>query len=245
MLLIIGNNRDDVIYFKTMMKDIKEENILNQYRAFTGKIFNQEVMVLQDIYTSFVSSSLVTYLIDNYFILLVICVGTCQTLDTILKVGDVAVCQNAVFGDVDQIRSLRGTKLGQIPGYPQIFTCNPYIFKNAMNTLSLIPGLNVYATTFVSSSFYRRDLILIEELGLQENIANKNIHRVIDGETAGIALATSLFDIPFLSIKVVDSVAGEKTSVNDYVKVLEKYSLIGKAIVSFIGEISTSDVVRE
>ena len=72
MLLIIGNNRDDVIYFKTMMKDIKEENILNQYRAFTGKIFNQEVMVLQDIYTSFVSSSLVTYLIDNYFILLVI-----------------------------------------------------------------------------------------------------------------------------------------------------------------------------
>lgn len=245
MLLIIGNNRDDVIYFKTIMKDIKEENILNQYRAYIGTIFNQEVMVLQDIYTSFVSSSLTTYLIDKYFILLVICVGTCQTLDPKLKVGDIAVCQNCVFGDVDQIRSLRGTKLGQIPGYPQIFTTNPYLLKNAMETLHAIPGLNIYPTTFVSTSFYRRDQILIEELGLQENINDKNNYRVIDGETSGIALATSLFDIPYLSIKVVDSVAGDKTSVNDYVTVLEKYSLVDKAIISIIGQISTSDVVRE
>ena len=52
MILIVGSNRDDVLYFQSSLKDVKEEIILNKYRAFTGTIFNQNIIVLQDVYTS-------------------------------------------------------------------------------------------------------------------------------------------------------------------------------------------------
>lgn len=245
MLLIVGSNRDDVIYFQSLMKDKKEEVILNKYKATVGTIVNQIVMVLQDVHTSYVSSALATYLINKYFILLVFIVGTCQTLTPELKVGDVAVSEYAVFGDVDQIRTLRGTKLGQIPGYPQLFPSDPYLLKNINDVLNDISGITHKNVTYMNASFFRHDQALLEELGLEDKITSKNKDRVIDGETTGIALACHLFDIPFISIKVVEGKAGEKTPVDDYVKVLEKFSLVDKAIISCIGEISRNDVVRE
>ena len=49
MILIVGSNHDDVIYFQSALKDAKEEIILNKYRAYIGTILNQNVMVLQDV----------------------------------------------------------------------------------------------------------------------------------------------------------------------------------------------------
>ena len=62
MILIVGSNHDDVIYFQSALKDAKEEIILNKYRAYIGTILNQNVMVLQDVYTSYVSSALLTHI---------------------------------------------------------------------------------------------------------------------------------------------------------------------------------------
>ena len=57
-------------------------------------------------------------------------------------------------------------------------------------------------------------------------------------------MACHLFDIPFISIKVVEGYLGEKTSVDNYINVLEQYVLIGKSIIECIGEISRNDVLR-
>ena len=96
----------------------------------------------------------------------------------------------------------------------------------------------------MNSSYYRRDKQLIEELSLEDSVANKNKNTVLDGTTTGIALACHLFDIPYLAIKIVEGQAGEKTSVEDYMKVLEQYGVIGKAIIVCIGELSRNDVLR-
>ena len=57
MILIVGSEHDDVLYFRSILKDAKEEVILNKYRALTGTILNQSVMVLQDIFTFHVTES--------------------------------------------------------------------------------------------------------------------------------------------------------------------------------------------
>lgn len=244
MILIIGSNHDDVIYFQSALKDVREEVILNKYRAKIGTILNQSIMVLQDVYTSYVSSALLTYIVEKYYVLMVFSVGTCFAQSKNLKVGDIAISEFATFGDVDQIRMIKGTGLGQIPGYPQMFYSHKELIKNMEEALNSVGENNYTLCTFMNSSYYRRDKQLIEELSLEDSVANKNKNTVLDGTTTGIALACHLFDIPYLAIKIVEGQAGEKTSVEDYMKVLEQYGVIGKAIIVCIGELSRNDVLR-
>ena len=244
MILIVGSNHDDVIYFQSALKDAKEEIILNKYRAYIGTILNQNVMVLQDVYTSYVSSALLTHLIEKYYVLMVYCVGTCFAQNKELNVGDIAISEYATFGDVDQIKMIKGTGLGQIPGYPQLFVSNKELIRNMEECLNGVGCSSYQLCTFMNSSYYRRDEDLIEELSLQDSIANKNKNTVVDGISAGIGLACHLFDIPFISVKVIEGQAGNKTSVDDYVTVLEQYAVLGKAVIACIGEISRNDVLR-
>ena len=244
MILIVGSNHDDVIYFQSALKDAKEEIILNKYRAYVGSILNQNVMVLQDVYTSYVSSALLTHIIEKYFVLMVFCVGTCFAQNKALKVGDIAISEMATFGDIDQIRMIKGTELGQIPGYPQLFYANKELIKNMEEALNSVGSNNFILTTFMNSSYYRRDEQLIEELSLEDSIANRNKNTVVDGVTTGVALAAHLFNIPFISVKVIEGQAGQKTSIDSYMKILEQFSVIGKAVTVCIGEISRNDVLR-
>ena len=244
MILIVGSNHDDVIYFQSALKDAKEEIILNKYRAYVGSILNQNVMVLQDVYTSYVSSALLTHIIEKYFVLMVFCVGTCFAQNKVLKVGDIAISEMATFGDIDQIRMIKGTELGQIPGYPQLFYANKELIKNMEEALNSVGSNNFILTTFMNSSYYRRDEQLIEELSLEDSIANRNKNTVVDGVTTGVALAAHLFNIPFISVKVIEGQAGQKTSIDSYMKILEQFSVIGKAVTVCIGEISRNDVLR-
>ena len=244
MILIIGSNHDDVIYFQSALKDAHEEIILNKYRAQVGTILNQSIMVLQDIYTSYVSSALITYIVEKYYVLMVFCVGTCFAQSKNLKVGSIAISEFSTFGDVDQIRMIKGTGLGQIPGYPQMFYSHKELVRNMEEALNSVGENNYTLCTFMNSSYYRKDQQLIEELSLEDSVANKNKNTVIDGTTTGIALACHLFDIPYIAIKVIEGQAGEKTSIDSYMKVLETYGTIGKAVIVCIGEVSRNDILR-
>ena len=244
MILIVGSNHDDVIYFQSALKDAKEEIILNKYRAYIGTILNQNVMVLQDVYTSYVSSALITYIVEKYYVLMVFCVGTCFAQSKNLKVGSIAISEFSTFGDVDQIRMIKGTGLGQIPGYPQMFYSHKELVRNMEEALNSVGENNYTLCTFMNSSYYRKDQELIEELSMEDSIANRNKNTVIDGVTTGVALACHLFDIPFISVKVIEGQAGQKTSIDSYMQILEEYAVIGKAVTVCIGEISRNDVLR-
>ena len=245
MILIVGSNHDDVIYFQSALKDAKEEIILNKYRAYIGTLLNQNVMVLQDVYTSYVSSALLTHIIEKYYVLMVFCVGSCKAFNKDLKVGDIAISEYVTFGDVDQINMIKGTGLGQIPGYPQLFYSHKELIRNMEEALTSVGGNNYTLCTFMNSSYFRRDEDLIKELSLKDNIANKNKNTVTDGVSAGIALAAHLLDIPFISVKVIEGIHGTETSIDNYIQVLEQYAVIGKAVISCIGEISRNDVLRD
>ena len=244
MLLIVGSNHDDVIYFQSALKDPKEEIILNKYRAMVGTILNQQVMVLQDVYTSYVSSALITHIIEKYFILMVFCVGTCLSKSKDVKLGDIVLSEYCAFGDVDQIKMIKGTELGQIPGYPQLFMANNELLRNVEASLNSVGYSSFIPCTFMNSSYYRKDEEIINELSLSDKVSKSNDKIVLDGVSTGIALACHLFDVPFLSIKVVEGYAGEKVSVDSYITILERFAIIGKAIIFCLGDISRTDVLR-
>ena len=101
MILIIGSSHDDIIYFESIIKNKKEEIILNKFHATNGTIFNQAVMLIHDVYSSYISSSLATYLINKYFVLLIFVVGKCTSASSDVRLGDIAISRRIMFGDVN------------------------------------------------------------------------------------------------------------------------------------------------
>ena len=243
MILIIGSNHDDVLYYESLLSSPKEETILSKYHILFGTISSQEVMILQDVYTSYVSSMIVTYLIDHYFISLVINVGRCEAISD-LKVGDIALSENIVFGDVDQIAAVKGTTLGQIPGYQRSFAIQSNMIRNMYSSLEKIVDKKCVSATFISSSFFRQSKEQVGDIAKDEYIMSLNKNIVLDGESAGLALACQLNRVPFIAVKVVEAKAGNYTSLEDYLLILREYASLGKAITNFIGEISRTDIVR-
>lgn len=244
MILIVGNNHDDVLYFESLAREAKEEIILDKYHATIGLIFNQQVLMLKDVYTSFLSAALLTHIIQKYHIIVVFNVGKCRTLSRELRCGDIAVSKKIVFGDVDQIGSVKGTLLGQIPTMPAAYNMNPNLLGIVNQTLDRITRTRHFECTYLSSSVYTLDYSDIERFEETLSIKGESNEIVIDDDAAGCALACDLFDIPMIAVKVVESKADEQPSVDTYLRVLKQYSLLGKAVVSSIGEIGRNDVLR-
>ena len=244
MILIVGSNHDDVLYYESLLSSAEEVVILDKYHATIGRIANQETMVIQDVYTSVVSSMLIMHIIDKYFISLIINVGRCEAISDNLQVGDIALSEAVVFGDVDQIAAVKGTTLGQIPGYPRSFAIDNVVVRNMYNSMDKIIDKHFVPATFISSSFFRQSKEQVKNISKDEYIASLNKFIVLDGESAGIALTAQLNRIPFIAVKVVEAKAGNYTSLEDYLMVLEEYAPVGKAIVNFIGEISRKDILR-
>ena len=244
MILIVGSNHDDVLYYETVLKGAKEVEILNRYHALVGTIFTQEVMVLQDIYTSFVSSTVAMYILDKYFISAIINVGRCSILRGDLRIGDIALSESVMFGDVDQIANVKGTRLGQIPGYPLSFNTDLKMINNMNKALETLFNERHANATFISSSFFRQNKEDVVNLSEDEYIQSLNNNIVLDGESAGFALAGYLHNTPFISVKIIEAKGGNYTSLEDYLSILRQYGSLGKAVVAFIGEISRTDIVR-
>ena len=244
MILIVGCNHDDVLYYETVLKKPREEVILNHFHVLIGNIASQEVMIVQDVYTSYMTSMLISYLIDHYLLTLVINVGRCIALKGSLKIGDVALSDSIVFGDVDQIAKVKGTRLGQIPNLPDHYEASLELVNNMNVALDTLLDSKHYNATFISSSFFRQNKEMVGDISEDEYIQSLNNNIVMDGESAGMALACHFFDVPFISVKIVEANAGEYTSLENYIMIIEKYASLGKSIVAFIGEISRSDVLR-
>lgn len=256
MILIVGSSRDDVLFLKSIIKNPVEEVIFSKYTIYTGSIFNQNATILSDVYTSYVSSSIISHLIEKKMITLVILVGRCRALGgSKLQCGDVAISKAFVTMDVDQIEN-ENVQLGQIPGpsvkkfgvatqeaFPQIFNLSMEIINVMNQCFDTVSSAKHYESTYMSNNtvFHSKDQL--EYYLKNDTIFGIGDNVVFDSESGGAAVACSLFSIPLIAVKVVESIVGEKVDLDSYVKVLKTYSSVGKAISSFIGEIGRNDVL--
>lgn len=244
MILIIGSNHDDVLYFENLLKDPVEEVVLKKYHILKGTIANQNVIILQDVYTSIVSSMLTSYLITKYLVMMVFVVGRCIALTSNLTYGDICVSDLSLFSDVDLVSKVKGNRLGQIPGYEMTFNASRRLLNNMNESLDAIVGESHYNAAFLSSSFYRQNKEVID-FAANKRLSSISKYSVLDGETCGVALACHEHDVPFISVKVVEALVGEYTSLQNYIMVLDKFALVGKAVALTIEQIHRNDVIRE
>ena len=236
MIAIIGSSHDDILYFDSIISNKRKETILGQYNASIGTIFNQEVIILGGLTSSILSSAVMSKLLSMYYISLVFIVGKCISITKGLKCGDIVISSRVINADVDMLGS-KNVIVGQIPGLPRDFTCQRDVITYLTEGLSKRTFAKSEIATFLSSDNQ------LDQFKNQHEIFGINEKMVMDNNSGGIAVACHLYNVPFISIKVIEKEAKIENNISQYIKVLEQYINVGKGVVSTIGDIGRNDIL--
>ena len=243
MILIVGSQHDDILYFESVMSNKKTELILGQYTVTVGTIFNQGVVLVDQIKTNYVSSALILHLIEKYFIFLIFNVGRCVAYTHDIKPLEIALSQRIVAGDVDQINE-DDVKFGQIPGFEQVFNCQEDVISYLSDAFEKRTYSKIKVSNYVSTSVEYHRASQVDYLKECEHLLGFSSNIVLDTNSAGIALAASLKKVAFVSVKVVERYIDGTKDINTYLKALKEYTNVGKAVVTCIGDIGHNEVIE-
>lgn len=243
MIMILGSTHDDVLYFESVMTNKRNEMILDRYPAQIGMIFNQEVILVHSLYTSYISALVTSYIIQKYFVILTFIVGKCVAFNNDFKRGDIALSKRIIVGDVDQIKEAN-VNLGQLPGFPRSFVTEEEVTQYMSNSIEKRTFANYKPATFVSSNAIVDSQEKLERMYMDGYILGHKDSVVFDCTSGGVAIASYINKIPCVAIKVVERLVGQTSNADNYIKVLKRYSDLGKAIVTCIGDIGRNDIIR-
>ena len=243
MILIVGSQHDDILYFESVMSNKKQEMILGQYPVTIGTIFNQGVVLVDQVKTNYVSSALVLHLIEKYFIFLIFNVGRCIAYTHDIKPLEIAISKRIVAGDVDQVNE-DNVKYAQIPGFEQVFVTQDDIIGYLSDAFEKRTYSKVKISNYISTSVEYHRPEQVNHLKECEHLLGFANNVVFDSNSAGLALAASLKKIAFISVKVVERYIDGTKDINTYLKALKEYTNIGKAVVTCIGDIGHNEVIE-
>ena len=58
MIMIVGSQHDDILYFESVITNKREETVLGKFKVTIGTIFNQAVLLVDQMKTNYLSSAL-------------------------------------------------------------------------------------------------------------------------------------------------------------------------------------------
>ena len=239
MILIIGQTHDDILYFENIMHNKENEELFNTIPLITGTIYNQDVCLAYNVYSNYISSLIITHLIRSKFVIFVVSVGKAKTYFDDLQVGDVVLSNSITLGDVD-FTNENNCKLGQIPFLPEKYLTQSYLSQIFTQSFNKVLYKEPFKADFISLNKHIKDVHQLTELIANNFVLGLEKETVFDTESGGAAVACHLADVPYISIKVIESKIGEDTSLDNYLKVLEKYIEVGKGV-----SIAISKIVRK
>lgn len=241
MIAVVGSTHDDVLYFESIMANKKQEVIFNRFNITIGTIFNQEVLLMYDLYTSVLSASLITYILEKHYISLVFNVGKCVAIDKKFKTGDIIISNRVVDVNVD-LTKVTHVDLGQIPGFKRVFEVQKDIITYTREGVHKRTYAAATNATFLSSDNLSDEVL--NKLRENRAIFGENNDLVFDSTSAGVALACTLKDTPFIIVKSIERPLEKEGDIETYLKVLDSYIDLGKAVVSTIGDIGRADILK-
>ena len=243
MIVIIGETHDDILYFDSVLANKREETILEKYTVSIGTIFSQDALVASNLFSSSLSSAVLMNILDKYYVDLIICVGRCMAVSPNIKNGDIVVSKKVIDANVD-LTMFGSVVTGQIPGFERDFLVQDDIIGYLSKGLERRISINYHLATFLSSSNMSKEMC--EQLKERKEIfALANDLLVIDQNTAGVAVTSTLKGVPFIAVKVCENDLAVVNNLESYVSVLDKYIDLGKAVISTINDISRSDILEE
>lgn len=242
MIVVVGSSHDDVLYFEKVLYNRHDEVILNRFNIAIGMVFNQELLVITDQYSSILSSAVMTYILSKYYVDLVIVVGKCSAIDKNTKTGDIVLSSRIIDINAD-FTLVKNVGISQIPGFNREFKIQNDILgylRQGVNKRTYVTSYN--AVYFSSDNLSEEVRNVLSENRSMFGITDERI--VFDHNSSGVALACQLKDVPFVSIKVVENKLEDQENIEAYLNVLDRYIDLGKAVISTIGDIGRNDILK-
>lgn len=242
MIVILGDTHDDILYFDSVLANKKQEVLMNRYKISVGTIFSQEVIVVHEMATSVLTGAVLSHILDKYYIDLVIGVGRCIGISKHFKNGDIALCSKVVDANVD-LSMFQDIGLSQIPGFDREFVVQDDIYGYVANSLEKRERIDFHKVTFLSSDNLSTDMLNY----LKDNrsmFGKEDEEFVIDHNSSGVAIASTLRSVPFIMVKVIENKIDQSSSLDTYSNVLSSYIDLGKAVITTINDIGRSDILE-
>ena len=243
MIMILGSTHDDILYFESVMTERREEVVFGMYKLQIGKIFNEQVILAYDIYTSYMSLLITNYVLSKYFVILVFIVGKCVSFNGDLKEGDIAISKRVILGDIDQVKEA-GVRLAQLPHFPRSYNTQEDITDVINASIEKRTFTHHERATFISANAIYDTQEKLDHIYMDGYVLGHKNNVVFDCTSGGVCVACHLNKVPFITIKVVEKKVGDKSTAERYINVLKKYVDVGKTIVSAIGDIGRNEIIR-
>ncbi len=242
MIVIVGDTHDDILYFDSILLNKKKEMLLSRFDVSIGTIFNQDVLVVHELFSSVLASAVLTHILGLYNVDLVITVGRCISASKAIKNGDVVISNQIIDANVD-LSLFNDVVLGQYPGFSREFIVQKDVIKyleKGINRRSYISHHNVTILTSDNLSYEMVEMLKNKQsvLGLKDDLI------CIDHNSSGVALASTLRNVPFITVKVAENRINQENNLDTYLKVLDKYVDLGKAVISMINDIGRNDILE-
>jgi adenosylhomocysteine nucleosidase len=236
MILILGNNADDIIYIKTKMDIERVDEIALNHPVYVGVYSGKDIVLTYTKPTNTVSSIITALCIEKYRPYIVISIGSVSAYNEILHQGDILLVERIYNGDVD-LTTFGSVKYGQIVGLPEFYTSED-------DYISMVETIN---SRSINHNIHRASLISTNKFYTSKEAANEliNLHfaavdriGAFDTELGGIASACAVFDTPWLAIKSVNYVIGHDNELLTFVrKGIENEPIVGSLISSLFNNL--------
>lgn len=203
MIAIVCAMENEISFYKTKLENIITTTIFNQ-EFLTGEIGKNKIVLTKCGIGKVNSSVITSILIQNFKPKLVINTGIAGGINPLVT-EDIFVANNFIYGDFDL--EVFGYSKGQVPGMNQYFSSSSkYVtaFKKYLTETSVAfkEGLVVTQDSFITS--------LNQLKGIESNII------ATDMEGASMAHTCEIFNVPFLSIRIISDVIDNESQISDY-----------------------------
>lgn len=202
---IIGAMEEEIRLLKSAMKVEKEENIKG-HLYYVGTLGGQKIVLVQSGIGKVNATITASVLGLHYQVDVMINTGTAGALAKGIKVGDLVIADSLMHHDVDV--TAFGYEIGQMAGmparyYPDLIHLDR--FKQICRQYEIEPilGLIVSGDQFVASEYQKQ--------GIKEKFPKA---KACEMESAAIAQAASVMEIPFIIVRAISDSADQEAGVS-------------------------------
>lgn len=241
MILILGSNEDDILYFVNRMTVTNVEEIAHRTKVYVGEFSRQQVVVSYSGNTMMMASLMAGILMEKYHPYLVVNVGHAHSVSNKIRQGDLFLAERIYLGQVDMSPLSSKLKFGQVPG-ATLFTHSEDMCLNIIEmhnnreaNKKIVRGFILSCNLLSTNLEEARDMINNKYQALDEIIA-------VDSEVGGISIACQFYDIPLVCLKAITYEIGNKAQFISRERIgVEMTPIIGNLIGHLFLELASQE----
>lgn len=215
-IAVIGAMEEEVTLLREQFRATKTETVANCEFA-VGTLYGHEVILSKAGIGKVNAAMAAAILMERYQPDVLINTGSAGGYNPELQIGDLVISDEVRHHDVDV--TAFGYAYGQVPQLPEAFKADEQLMKTAQAAAQVLKGIKAVKGLIVTGDTFMSDPAKVE-------FVRKTFPKLQAAEMEGAAIAqvAHQFNIPFVVIRSLSDIAGQKSEIS-FEQFIEKASM--------------------